>query len=79
LARDRDAAADISKQFEAAWKRRKAGLHRAEHFTALQMNFAWRWSMIRKSGNRFSLGTNAARSPGDHAQNKRDEIMIPSI
>jgi hypothetical protein len=31
--------------------------------------------MIRKSGNRFSLGTNANRLPGDHAQ-KRDEIMI---
>jgi hypothetical protein len=27
--------------------------------------------MIRKSGNRFSLGTNAKRLPGDHAQTKR--------
>src|ERR1700704_7162811 len=27
-------------------------------------------SMIRKSGNRFSLGTNAKRLPGDHAQTK---------
>jgi hypothetical protein len=29
------------------------------------------WSMIRKSGNRFSLGTNAKRLPGDHAQTKK--------
>jgi hypothetical protein len=29
------------------------------------------WSMIRKCGNRFSLGTNAKRLPGDHAQTKR--------
>ena len=45
------------------------------------------WSLIRKSvpsghdmgGRRFSLGTNAKRSPGDHAQTKikqRDEIMV---
>jgi hypothetical protein len=27
--------------------------------------------MIRKSGNRFSFGTNAKRLPGDHAQTKR--------
>src|SRR6202022_2715847 len=26
--------------------------------------------MIRKSGNRFSLGTNAKRLPGDHAQTR---------
>src|SRR5229473_1345066 len=29
--------------------------------------------MIRKSGNRFSLGTNAKRLPGDHAQIKRQQ------
>ena len=29
--------------------------------------------MIRKSGYRFSLGTNAKRLPGDHAQTKRLE------
>jgi hypothetical protein len=31
--------------------------------------------MIRKNGNRFSLGTNAKRLPGDHAQTK-DAIMM---
>jgi hypothetical protein len=29
------------------------------------------WSMIRKSGHRFSLATNAKRLRGDHAQSKR--------
>jgi hypothetical protein len=29
--------------------------------------------MIRKSGSRFSLGTNAKRLPGDHAQTKRQD------
>jgi hypothetical protein len=29
------------------------------------------WSMIRKSGYRFSLATNAKRLRGDHAQTKR--------
>jgi hypothetical protein len=29
--------------------------------------------MIRKSGYRFSLGTNAKRLPGDHAQTKKIE------
>ena len=29
------------------------------------------WSMIRKSGHRFSLATNAKRLRGDHAQTKR--------
>jgi hypothetical protein len=32
-----------------------------------------RKSMIRKSGYRFSLGTNAKRLPGDHAQTKKIE------
>jgi hypothetical protein len=37
--------------------------------------------MIRKSGNRFSLGINARRLPGDHAQTTlkpTDEIVIRS-
>jgi hypothetical protein len=36
--------------------------------------------MIRKSGYRFSLGTNAKRLPGDHAQIKEieqdDEVIV---
>jgi len=32
--------------------------------------------MIRKSGNRFSLGTNAKRLPGDHAQTKKITLRI---
>jgi hypothetical protein len=37
--------------------------------------------MIRKTGNRFSLGANARRLPGDHAQTTlkpTDEIVIRS-
>jgi hypothetical protein len=35
--------------------------------------------MIRKSGNRFFLGTNAKRLPGDHAPGKeRDHDPIQS-
>jgi hypothetical protein len=34
-----------------------------------------RRAALAKSGNRFSLATNAKRLRGDHAQ-KRDEIMI---
>jgi uncharacterized small protein (DUF1192 family) len=29
--------------------------------------------MIRKSGNRFSIGTNAERLPGEHAQTHAEE------
>jgi hypothetical protein len=36
------------------------------------------WRMIRKSGNRFSLATNAKRLRGDHAQSKKlDRDAIP--
>jgi hypothetical protein len=37
------------------------------------------WSMIRKSGNRFSIATNAKRLRGDHAQTQKlDHDQIPS-
>jgi 2-haloacid dehalogenase len=38
-----------------------------------------RENMIRKSGNRFSLGTNAKRLPGDHARTKRETGVVVTI
>src|SRR5450755_2665505 len=48
-------------------------------FSNIQCKGRRNQSTIRKSGNRFSLGTNAKRLPGDHAQvEKRDHGPIQS-
>jgi hypothetical protein len=64
LAWDRDAAADISKQFETAWKRHKVVCIWAQYFHNVANEF-------RLALEHDSLGTNAKRLPEDHAQTKR--------
>jgi Protease inhibitor Inh len=63
----RDHNAQILAQLAPAGSNRFEGRTNSGQDVALSRQM----SMIRKSGSRFSLGTNPKRLPGDHAQTER--------